>query len=104
MTVTPNQATYSTGPNIDCLLHAPELMSAYLQACPNGKLPPRFHDLSLLLEHRERKGGIFQGRDAVKAEVSASKWAGIIRTNMSKLREIKGDDVKYGRVARKANG
>ena len=55
---------------------------------PNGKIPPKFHALSLEHEYAENKT-LFDGRDAEKPDVAAMRWAGYIRGNMTKWRELK---------------
>ena len=80
------QVTPGGAPKLEALLVGVELTEGYLRLAPNAKLPPKFHELSVIAEHRECN--IFKGRDADKPQLSATRWAGLLRTNLSKWREI----------------
>lgn len=78
--------TPGSAPKLEALLAGVELTEGYLRLSPNCKLPPKFHEMSVIMEHSE--SGLFKGKDAERPNLSATKWAGIIRTNLSKWREI----------------
>ena len=69
-------------------------MAKYMKLSPNCKLPPKYHESSLLAVHHGVKGGIFQGKWGITPSVSAMKWAGIIRMNLTKWRDLKHSPTK----------
>ena len=66
----------------------PALMAMYIQLAPNCKLPPKYHENSLLAVHENIEGGIFQGRWGIQPGVASMHWAGILRLQLSKWRDM----------------
>ena len=63
----------------------PELAIGYLQVAPNGKLPLKKHEASILNEHVDH-GQLWYSQDNM---TEASKFGGILRTYLVKFRELK---------------
>ena len=82
--VNPNQAARP-----EMLSAYPQLFKAYLELCPNGKLPSKHLDNSLVAAHAEL--GCFkieQGIEASKPYNQACAVGLLIRQTMAKYREL----------------
>jgi len=84
---------------VEQLVCAPELMIAYLSLAPNAKLPPKKLESSWFAEHKDN-GPIFNNTD--RPEDNATKWSGIVRTNLTKFRELVQYHAKYRVIAEQA--
>ena len=87
-------ATPTTAPRVDVLCHASQLMS------PNCKLPPKFHNNSLMSEHTDNLKLFDHSATAIE---NSEKWGGIIRTALGKFRELAMSDAKYQVMKKQVN-